>query len=120
MPGNYPHYYYVSVGLIVGVAGRAGKSFTQVNVHHGRTFCTLGPSTSLPYFHKCMSYLCIISYAMNSYHQFQELIKQVWVQKRLTVGSVVQIMWFEMTLYVLLMLCYTTSVSTLYPIMVVQ
>ena len=43
---------YVSVGLIVGDAGRAGKSFTQVNVHHGRTFCTLGPSTSLPYFHK--------------------------------------------------------------------
>ena len=72
MPGNYPHYYYVSVGLIVRVAG---KSFTQVNVHHGRIFCTLGPSTSLPYFHKCMSYLCIISYAMDSYHQFQDLIK---------------------------------------------
>ena len=64
MPGNYPHYYYVSVGLIVGVAGRARKSFTQVNVHHRRTFCTLGPSL-----------ISIILVAMNSCHQFQELIK---------------------------------------------
>ena len=38
-------------------------------MHHGRT---LGPS-HLP--RKCMSYLCIVSYAMNSYHQFQELIE---------------------------------------------
>ena len=60
----------------------------------------------------------MVSYAMNSYHQFQELIKagvgSEEVSSRICCAD-------HVALYVvLLMLCYINSVSTLYPIMVVH
>ena len=44
-------------------------------IMEGLSVLLVPPPPSLISINLMMSYLCMVSYAMNSYHQFQELIK---------------------------------------------